>query len=194
MPVLELDSSTRSALRAAAHPLRPIVLIGDKGLTPAVLNEIDIALNAHGLLKVRVAGDDRLARQQIQAEIAEALSCAPVHHLGKVLVFYRPRPDGTPIPGVAQPAAAKSGPRKSETYIPKKYAAEGKEPPVRKRSVASKPEERPETGLSPRERYLGTSGRAPRPSLHGKASPAARRKAATGKGSAFSLSTRRRKP
>src|SRR5690625_1591391 len=90
MTSLEIDTSFRSQLRAAAHPLRPVVQLGDKGLTPAVLAEIDRALTAHGLIKVRVAGDDREARLSAQAEICEALECAPVHHIGKILVFYRP--------------------------------------------------------------------------------------------------------
>src|SRR5690606_14509664 len=90
MPILELESKFRSALRAAAHPLRPVVQIGDKGLSDAVIQEIDRALTAHGLIKVRAGGDDRAAREAVQASICESLNCAPVHLLGKVLVLYRP--------------------------------------------------------------------------------------------------------
>src|SRR5690606_3519560 len=77
-------------LRAAAHPLRPVVQIGDKGLSDAVLQEIDRALTAHGLIKVRAGGEDRAERETIQGTVCEALNCAPVHLLGKVMVLYRP--------------------------------------------------------------------------------------------------------
>ncbi|CPP40745.1 YhbY family RNA-binding protein [Bordetella pertussis] len=83
MPILELTSRERSDLRSAAHPLRPVVLIGDNGLTDAVLKEIDLALTAHELIKVRAGGDDREAREAMLATICDTLSCAAVHHLGK---------------------------------------------------------------------------------------------------------------
>lgn len=82
MPILELTSRERSDLRSAAHPLRPVVLIGDNGLTDAVLKEIDLALTAHELIKVRAGGDDREAREAMLATICDTLSCAAVHHLG----------------------------------------------------------------------------------------------------------------
>ena len=60
-----LTSSQRAALRARAHDLHPLVMIGQGGLTTAVIKETDAALNAHELIKVRVLGDDRAARLQI---------------------------------------------------------------------------------------------------------------------------------
>ncbi|WP_195846993.1 YhbY family RNA-binding protein, partial [Bordetella pertussis] len=78
MPILELTSRERSDLRSAAHPLRPVVLIGDNGLTDAVLKEIDLALTAHELIKVRAGGDDREAREAMLATICDTLSCAAV--------------------------------------------------------------------------------------------------------------------
>src|SRR5690554_1887844 len=90
MPILEITSQERRALRAAAHPLRPVVQIGEKGLTDAVLKEIETHLAAHGLIKVRVAGDDRDERQGMYTGICDALSCAPVQMLGKTLIIYRP--------------------------------------------------------------------------------------------------------
>jgi len=124
MPILELTSRERSDLRSAAHPLRPVVLIGDNGLTDAVLKEIDRALTAHGLIKVRAGGEDREAREAILADICEALSCAPVHHLGKVLILYRPQPGNVPAArrDPDQPPKRKA----SEPHTPKKMAAEGK--------------------------------------------------------------------
>ncbi|MFY8104964.1 MAG: YhbY family RNA-binding protein, partial [Ramlibacter sp.] len=63
MPAIELSIAERKAHRADAHHLDPVVMIGNDGLTPAVRKEVDAALNAHGLIKVRVLGDDRAARE-----------------------------------------------------------------------------------------------------------------------------------
>ena len=123
MPKLELTSQERSALRAAAHPLHPVVLIGDRGLTAAVLEEIDRTLGAHELIKIRVAGAERADRNAMLEEICETLSCAAVHHLGKTLIIYRPDL-------LAQQAAldaenaTRAVRRKSEPYVPKKQAAQ----------------------------------------------------------------------
>jgi len=88
-----LNPRDRSALRARAHALDPVVLIGDGGLTPAVLSEIDRSLNAHELIKIRVAGDDRKSREDILRQVCEALAAAPVQHIGKILVIYRQMPE-----------------------------------------------------------------------------------------------------
>ncbi len=89
--MLKLTPAERSALRAEAHALNPVVIIGEAGLTPAVLKEIDAGLNAHGLIKVRVFGDDREARIAIYETVCEQLRAAPVQHIGKLLVIYRPK-------------------------------------------------------------------------------------------------------
>jgi len=89
--MLKLTPAERSALRSEAHGLNPVVIIGDAGLTPAVLKEIDTSLDAHGLIKVRVFGDDREARIEIYETICEKLGAAPVQHIGKLLVLYRPQ-------------------------------------------------------------------------------------------------------
>ncbi|WP_136419299.1 MULTISPECIES: ribosome assembly RNA-binding protein YhbY [Oxalobacteraceae] len=91
--MLKLTPAERSALRSEAHALDPVVIIGDAGLTPAVLKEIDSSLNAHGLIKVRVFGDDRDARIEIYEKICEELGAAPIQHIGKLLVLYRPKKD-----------------------------------------------------------------------------------------------------
>ena len=124
MPKLEITSQERSALRAAAHPLRPVVLIGDKGLSDSVLKEIDLNLNAHQLIKVRVAGDDREARTAMLETICESLSCAPVHHLGKTLVIYRPDLAAQKAQTEAN-NATRAVRKPSEPHTPKKQAAEG---------------------------------------------------------------------
>lgn len=124
MPILELTSRERSDLRSAAHPLRPVVLIGDNGLTEAVLKEIDLALNSHGLIKVRAGGKEREDREAMLATVCEALACAPVHHLGKILILYRPLAGNVQSTGVSQDERQKR--KASEPYTPKKLAAEGK--------------------------------------------------------------------
>jgi len=68
-------------------------MIGGDGLTPAVQKEVDAALNAHGLIKVRVFGDDRAAREQIYLQLCDELNAAPIQHIGKLLVLWRPIPE-----------------------------------------------------------------------------------------------------
>ena len=92
MPQIQLTPAERREHRANAHHLDPVVLIGGDGLTPAVKKEVDAALNAHGLIKVRVFGDDRAARELIYQELAAELHAAPVQHIGKLLVLWRPIP------------------------------------------------------------------------------------------------------
>ena len=92
MPQIQLTPAERRLHRADAHHLDPVVLIGGDGLTPAVKKEVDAALNAHGLIKVRVFGDDRAARELIYQELAAELHAAPVQHIGKLLVLWRPTP------------------------------------------------------------------------------------------------------
>ena len=89
--MLKLTPTERSALRADAHVLNPIVIVGEAGLTEPVLKEIDNGLDAHGLIKVRVFGDDREARIGMYETICERLRAAPIQHIGKLLVMYRPK-------------------------------------------------------------------------------------------------------
>ncbi len=88
-PTSTLSSSARRALRAAAHHLDPVVMMGQNGLTPAVLHEIDLALTAHALIKVRVQSDERETREAFLAEICQKLGCESVQHLGKLFVLWR---------------------------------------------------------------------------------------------------------
>ncbi len=92
MPAIELTIAERKAHRAEAHHLDPVVMIGSDGLTPAVVKETDSALNAHGLIKIRVLGDDRTAREAIYQQLADQLNAAPIQHIGKLLVLWRPQP------------------------------------------------------------------------------------------------------
>jgi len=89
----ELTPSERRGLRAQAHHLHPVIMIGDAGITPPVLKEIDIALKSHELIKIRVLGDDRGRRAGLIGEICAALDASPVQQIGKMLVIFRPRPE-----------------------------------------------------------------------------------------------------
>jgi RNA-binding protein len=88
--MLSLTPAQRRFLRAQAHSLNPVVLIGDAGLSEAVMKEIERSLASHELIKIKVAGDDREQRASMQADICETLQAAPVQHIGKTLVVYRP--------------------------------------------------------------------------------------------------------
>jgi len=91
--MLKLTAIERSELRSEAHGLKPVVLIGEAGLSESVMKEVDSALNSHGLIKVRVFGDEREARIAIYDTICTTLKAAPIQHIGKLLVVYRPKSD-----------------------------------------------------------------------------------------------------
>ena len=114
MSELTLTRDERLALRARAHHLDPVVLLGAAGLTEAIFKETDRALTAHELIKVRIPGDDRDEREAICAQLAERLGAARVQVIGKLLVLYRPRPeDEAPVKLAVEPrrprAAAPAG-------------------------------------------------------------------------------------
>jgi putative YhbY family RNA-binding protein len=92
MTALALTAAQRREHRAASHHLDPVVAIGGDGLTEGVRKEVDAALKAHGLIKVRVFSDDRAAREAMMAELTETLAAAPVQHIGKLLILWRPVP------------------------------------------------------------------------------------------------------
>ena len=113
-----LSPAARRNLRAQAHHLEPVVTVGHHGLTPPVLHEIDLALLAHELVKVRVLGDDRTAREAMLGQIAAALDCAPVQHVGKVLVLWRPNPEKAAAPAPAPAPARKPPPARRAKPAP----------------------------------------------------------------------------
>lgn len=86
-----LTPAQRKALRAEAHGLKPVVLIGADGLTDNIKNEVHNALQAHELIKVRVFGDDRTERETIYQTLCDELQAQPVQHIGKLLVLWRER-------------------------------------------------------------------------------------------------------
>jgi putative YhbY family RNA-binding protein len=104
------------ALRAAAHHLNPTVAIAGNGLTPNVLKEIDLSLKSHELIKVKTHGIERDDRAALLDQICAALDCAPVQHIGNILVLWRPKPEG-------QEEAPKPRRRKAEPKTKKQAAA-----------------------------------------------------------------------
>ena len=91
MTALTITPTQRKTLKSDAHDLNPVVMIGNDGLTPAVIKEAKLAISHHGLIKIRVFGDDREARVAIYEELCDKLDAAPVQHIGKLLVIWRPK-------------------------------------------------------------------------------------------------------
>ncbi len=91
MTALTITPTQRKTLKGDAHDLNPVVMIGNDGLTPAVIKEAKLAISHHGLIKIRVFGDDREARVAIYEELCDKLDAAPVQHIGKLLVIWRPK-------------------------------------------------------------------------------------------------------
>jgi len=112
--MLAITSAERRALRARAHHLHPVVAIGQHGLTRSVIREIDVNLRAHELIKVRAFSDIRGERDAMLGQICAKLGAAPVQHIGKLLILWRPAPK--------EPAAKEKPPRATP--------ARGRRPPV----------------------------------------------------------------
>ena len=87
--MLTLTPTQRRVLRAQAHHLQPIIMIGNAGLSAAVKKEIDRGLRHHELIKIKISGDNRDAREKILSEICDDLAAAPVQNIGKTLIVYR---------------------------------------------------------------------------------------------------------
>jgi len=158
MAELQLTPKERQALKARAHGLKPVVLLGSAGLSPPVIKEIDRALLAHELIKVKVPGDEHTEREQIFASLAESLSAARVQAIGKLLVLFRPAPDEDEAPGPPRQKGSRS--MRTENRSPKAPA-----PPRQAKSPALKTKagrmevERVNRGSAPR-RDPGTARKA----------------------------------
>ena len=126
MTAIALTPAQRKEHRAGAHHLEPVVMIGADGLTPAVEREVDGALKAHGLIKVRVFSDDRAAREAMLATLADKLGAAPIQHIGKLLVLWRPKPEKTR----GEDEDRKPGPR--EYKVIKNSSRGGQRPEVKR--------------------------------------------------------------
>ena len=88
-----LSNKKRKELKKKAYFLKPIIMIGQNGLTDAVIKEIDIALNHHELIKVRAKGSDKDERNEQCLKIKEKLNADIIHRIGFITVFYRPAPE-----------------------------------------------------------------------------------------------------
>jgi putative YhbY family RNA-binding protein len=119
--MIKLTPAERAALRAEAHGLNPVVMIGEAGLTEAVMKEI-----SSSLIKVRVFGDDREARADIYEQVCEELEAAPVQHIGKLLVLYRPKVEAV------KERSTKAGKGMREVTIVKPSPSGTKKPSVTK--------------------------------------------------------------
>ncbi|MGE0875540.1 MAG: YhbY family RNA-binding protein [Burkholderiales bacterium] len=124
-----LSPTQRRALKARAHALKPLVILGGKGLTDPVCAEVERALAAHELIKVRAAEMDRDAREAALAELCERCGAMPVQHIGKILVLFREKPAETP------PAARRSERRESRSASRPRASAR---PPRRPRTSRSR--------------------------------------------------------
>lgn len=87
--MIKLTPAQRQYLKGLAHPLSPVIIIGEKGLTEAVLKEAERALAAHELIKIKAGSDEKETRSQWMEQICRALGASPVQQIGKVLVIYR---------------------------------------------------------------------------------------------------------
>ena len=90
---MSLSKKQIKFLRAKCHELKPVIMMGQKGLTVEVLNELDIALTHHELVKIKLSIDDRDLRKQVAAEICEKSQSEEVQSIGKTLTVYRVNPD-----------------------------------------------------------------------------------------------------
>jgi RNA-binding protein len=88
-----LTTSQKRYLRGLAHDLKPVILVGQKGVTPSLLAELDAALSFHELIKVKLADDDRESRRESIEQIRTSSSAEVIQTIGKVACFYRRNPD-----------------------------------------------------------------------------------------------------
>lgn len=98
---MQLTEKQRRHLKGLAHPLKPVILMGNAGLTEAVVTETDRALTDHELIKVRLPGADREERDAALAALAQRTTSALVTRIGHVAVLYRPNPQ---LPRIVLPS------------------------------------------------------------------------------------------
>ena len=90
-----LSNIKKKELRKKAYSLKPFVMIGQHGLTDSVLSEIDVALNAHELIKIRIRGGDKNKRTEQLLQIEQQLNTKVIHQIGFITVLYRPKPSNS---------------------------------------------------------------------------------------------------
>jgi RNA-binding protein len=157
------SAAERRELRARAHALDPVVMVGESGATDPVVAETDRALTAHGLIKVRIFGDDRAAREAVAAVLVERLGCVLVQAIGKLVVLWRPRATDT------EPRRAPI--RRAAGTVPKKLAAQGKTVAPRRRVRIPMTRDEVVTSKAPPRRRAGPGMRTARGALDPTAAP-----------------------
>ncbi|MES9857380.1 MAG: ribosome assembly RNA-binding protein YhbY [Sedimenticola sp.] len=90
---MSLSKKQKRHLKGLAHGLKPVVMVGQHGLTDGVFNELDIALSTHELIKVRVSAGDREERKAMQERLCQKSSAELVDSIGHISVLYRYNPD-----------------------------------------------------------------------------------------------------
>lgn len=128
--MIELTSEQRRTLRAAAHHLHPLVTIAAKGLSESVLKEIDRSLAAHELIKVKLQGIEREDSAALLGQVCTELHCAPVQHIGNILILWREKP------AEEKPIAAPGRKPKAKPQTKKQAAASLERP--RRRTASSR--------------------------------------------------------
>ena len=166
-----LSVTEKLALRGQAQGLKPVVIVGDDGLKPTIIHEVKRALEIHGLIKVRVMGDDREARHALYAELCDRCNAHPVQAIGKLLVLFGESEKysrdglehGDAAVGLESPAQRKAAliaaataakikaAKEGGVYTSKKLAAVGKKAtPLKDRKAAQKEEKVEEYGAQTR--------------------------------------------
>lgn len=139
MTELILDRNERLSLRADAHHVTMTVLLGSQGLTPAVIKEVDKALSAHGLIKIKVPSDDRDERAEIFQNLADATNSTRIQTIGKTLVLYRPIPEkhekNEPVAAPKKKVASHKPGEKKKRAAPIRHRAHPKRKRVTKKSA-----------------------------------------------------------
>ena len=147
----ELTPAQRRDLRARAHHLNPVVTIGDNGLAPTVVAEIERSLQAHELIKVKVQGAEREQRDALMQELCAALDAAPVQHIGNILVVWRQRREEDKPSAAAEKKPARAATAKSAAA----FAAAARRAALAKASAESR--RSPARSPAPRGRGTGSS-------------------------------------
>ena len=147
----ELTPAQRRDLRARAHHLNPVVTIGDNGLAPTVVAEIERSLQAHELIKVKVQGAEREQRDALMQELCAALDAAPVQHIGNILVVWRQRREEDKPAAAAEKKSARAATAKSAAA----FAAAARRAALAKASAESR--RSPARSPAPRERGTGSN-------------------------------------
>lgn len=119
----ELSPARRRELRANAHHLNPVVSVAANGLTPSVLGEIDRSLQAHELIKIKVYGTERPAREQLMCDLCAALGASPVQHIGTTLVVWRERREETGSSREKASGTASNAPSAAKAKSARAFAA-----------------------------------------------------------------------